>query len=439
MSKTSTAPRAINLPTAIAIVVANMVGTGVFTSLGFQVGTISTGFTIVLLWSLGGVISLCGALCYAELGAMMPRSGGEYHLLREAFHPAVGFLAGWVSITVGFAAPIAAAAVAFAEFMSSISAMNPLWFSVPIVVVIALIHLGSLTYVGGFQLVFTVGKVILILIIIVAGFLIKNPQDVSFWPQAGDGAIIRQASFATSLVFVMYAYAGWNAAAYVAGEIKNPQKNLPLALLIGTCLVSLIYVALNAAFMYATPIEDMVGHVDVWRIAALQIFGSRGGMLMGLLISFGLVSTISSMTWTGPRVAATMGEDYRLFAALRLRNRFGVPAWAVLIQTVIVLVLVVSATFEQLINYIQAILILSSQMTVLAVVWLRFKRPQAERPYRVYALSIPVTIFTLMSCYMLYYLVKVHLAEVLFGIATLSAGGLVYDFTITQSDAASEE
>lgn len=422
-------PALIALPTAIAIVVANMVGTGVFGSLGFQVADIPSGFPIVLLWVVGGVISFCGAVCYAELAAMMPRSGGEYHLLREAWHPSLGFLSGWVSATVGFAAPIALNAVLLGEYMSAIYPVHPAWFSVPVVLLVSAVHLGSLNRIGQFQVFFTSVKIILIVVLAVAAFALGTRQPISFLPRPGDADLILQPAFAISLVYVLYAYAGWNAAAYVTGELKNPRRTLPLALLIGTGFVTVLYVLLNSAFLYSTPIDAMAGKPEVGFIAANQIFGPRGGVLMGLLISIGLISTISSMTWAGPRVTATMGEDYRLFALLSRRNRFGVPAWAILLQTVIVLILVVTARFEQLLQYIQAILTLSSLLTVLAVFWLRFKKPDAERPYRAWGYPVTPLVFSTMSVYVLYFQVRGKPVEVLWGVATLAIGVVIYLIT----------
>lgn len=417
----------IGLTAAVALVVANMVGVGVFTSLGFQVADVPTGFPILLLWTVGGVLSLCGALCYAELGAMLPRSGGEYHLLRESFHPLAGFLAGWISVTVGFAAPTAVAAAAFGEYLGSIYGdLDPRWFAIPIVLLVTGVHLGSLRFAGRFQVAFTAGKIALILVLIGAAALAKESYSPGFAPQAGDGAYIYQKAFAISLVYVMYAYTGWNAAAYIVGEIRNPQRNLPLALLIGTVLVTILYVALNAAFLKAAPIDELKFQPEVALIAAQHLFGQRGGTLMGLLIAFGLISSISSMTWAGPRVAQTMGEDYRPFRALSKVNRFGVPARAILLQGAVVIVLVASVTFEQLILYIESLLILSSLATVAAVVWLRIRKPELPRPFRVPGYPLTPLLFIVVSVYMLWVLTRNHPLESAWGLATLILGWFFY-------------
>lgn len=406
---------------------ANMIGVGVFTSLGFQVADIPSGFPIVLLWTLGGVLSLCGALCYAELGAMLPRSGGEYHLLRETVHPLAGFLAGWISVTVGFAAPVAVAAAAFGEYLGRISGdTDPRIFAIPVVVLVTAVHLGSLRFVGRFQIAFTTGKIALILVLIAAAFFAEKSYAPSFAPVDGDGAHIFSRAFAISLVFVMYAYTGWNAAAYIVGEIRDPQRNLPRALLIGTALVTVLYVGLNVAFLKAAPVSDLMLQPEVALIAAQHLFGERGGTMMGLLVAFGLISSISSMTWAGPRVAQTMGEDYRPMRPLSIRNRHGVPARAILLQGAVVTLLVATTSFERLILYIESLLILSSMVTVAAVIWMRIKKPDTPRPFRVPGYPFTPLLYIAVSLYMLWFLTAKHPVESAWGLATLVVGWLVY-------------
>jgi APA family basic amino acid/polyamine antiporter len=246
--------------TATNIVIANIIGTGVFTSLGFQAIEIQSGFSLLLLWVIGGVFALCGALCYGELGAAMPRSGGEYHYLSEIYHPAIGFLSGWVSVTVGFAAPIALAAMAFGQYAAQlIPHGSPVLLAAVITIVISLIHAQNLRLGSYFQNVTTSLKVALIVIFILAGLLLSDPQPLSFAPTIADLRTIASPPFAVSLVYVTYAYSGWNAAIYLASEIQEPTRNLPRALLFGTAIVTVLYVALNFVFLYSTPIRDLAG------------------------------------------------------------------------------------------------------------------------------------------------------------------------------------
>lgn len=420
-------PPAISLSTAVAIVIASMIGTGVFTSLGFQLVGIQSPFLIMLLWALGGLIAISGALCYAELCAMMPRSGGEYHLLRETWHPAIGFLAGWVSITVGFAAPIAIAAKALATYAGeSLGLSHTAWIPVAVVLAVTAIHLGHLRYTSGFQLAATSFKIILILILICAAFILTRPNPLTLAPQPGDLQSLFGSDFAVSLLYVTYSYTGWNAAAYIAGEIRNPQRNLPLAMLIGAGFVTILYVLLNLAFMKAAPIDALRGQEDIGRIAATHLLGSKGGNMMGLLIAFGLLSSISSMTWAGPRVAAVMGEDFSGLRPLARRNRYHIPWLSLSLQSAIVIVLCLTVDLDQLMRYIQAILTLSSLLVVGGVFHLRRTRPNAVRPIRVPLYPLPLLVFGGMSVYMLVFYLLNKTTESLLGFLTLALGYVVY-------------
>ena len=267
---------------ATAIVVADMVGVGVFTSLGFQVKDIPSGFSILLLWAIGGIVALCGVFSYSELGAMFPRSSGEYNFLSRAFHPAFGFLAGWVSATVGFAAPVALAAMAFGEYGKSVlPGAPPLALAIGVVWLVSIVQLTGVRHSSTFQLISTILKVVLITGFLIAGFVVGTPQPLSFAPSAPDFGYITSAPFAIGLVFVMYSFSGWNAATYIIGEMRTPQQSLPRALLAGTLIVLVLYVALNAVFLHTTPIDKLSGQLDVARIAGSYIFGEIGGRIVG--------------------------------------------------------------------------------------------------------------------------------------------------------------
>src|ERR1700683_4405798 len=221
----------VSVVVATAIVVADMVGVGVFTSLGFQVKDIPSGFAILLLWSVGGIVALCGVFSYSELGAMFPRSSGEYNFLSRAFHPAFGFLAGWVSATVGFSAPVAPAGMAFGEYGKSVlPGPPPLALAIGVVWLVSMVQLTGVRHSSTFQLISTILKVVLIVGFLIAGFVIGKPQPISLAPQASDFAHIASAPFAIGLVFVMYSFSGWNAATYIIGEMHAPERKLPGAL-----------------------------------------------------------------------------------------------------------------------------------------------------------------------------------------------------------------
>lgn len=427
----------IGITTATTLVVANMVGTGIFTSLGFQVADIQSGFVILFLWIIGGVVALCGAFVYGELGAALPRSGGEYHLLSKIYSPIIGFLAGWISMTVGFAAPIAAAAMAMGKYMAHALFQSPdvtfqeqellaQLIAVVTVIMVTVIHLLHLKIVSSFQNFFTGLKLSLILLFIIAGFSFATPQTIDFYPHWQDINSILSQPFAVSLVFVMYAYSGWNAAIYIVGEIKQPERYLPIALFLGTTIVIILYVLLNFVFLYTTPITAMMMKAEVGYIAAEHIFGSTGGIAMGLLIAIGLISAISSMIWAGPRVGQVVGEDIQLLSFLARHNGNSMPITALLIQLLIVLGLILSSSFEAVIYYIGFTLSLSVFLTVLGVFILRIKQPNLPRPYHTWGYPITPLFFLLVTAWMLVYVLKDKPMESLAGLATIGVGLVIY-------------
>ena len=420
-------PARIGFLTSCGIVIANIIGTGVFTSLGFQVAEIHSGFVLLALWILGGIVALCGALCYGELSAALPRSGGEYHFLSAIYHPALGFMAGFVSATVGFAAPIALAAMAFGRYADGVLHWgSPVALSFVLVWINALVHLRGTKTGSVFQDSFTLLKIILIAVLIVAGFLSKPWQPVSFQPAVGDSAAFLSPAFAVALVFVMYAYSGWNAASYITSEIVRPEKNVPRSLICGTLIVLILYAALNAAFLVATPMNEMSGQVEVALIAGRHIFGENGGRVVGGVICLGLISAVSSMTWIGPRVMMSMGEDHKFLRAFARKTTAGVPNIAMLFQLFIVNILLLTRSFEQVVIYIQFSLLLCSLLTVAGLVVLRVKSPGLERPYRVRAYPLPPLIFCGVTTWMMIYLLRSHPTESLFGLATMIAGLILY-------------
>src|SRR5437588_4311578 len=415
--------------TATCIVVANMVGTGIFTSLGFQVTGLPTGFAILALWIAGGICALCGALSYAELGAALPRSGGEYNFLGVIYHPAVGFLAGWISATIGFAAPVAIAAIAFGTYFAAVvPGLNPIVLSLAVVTICTVVLLRDLQLGSAFQNGSTILKISLILIIVAAGFWVKSSQPISFLPAKGDGTLILSAPFAVSLYWVMYAYSGWNASTYIVGELRNPARTVPLSVGIGTVLVVLLYVATNAAFLRTTPAAEIAGKQQVAIIAGSHIFGGAGAKITGLFICLGLISSVSGMMWIGPRITAAMGEDLRALKWLGRRNAHGVPTTAILAQFAIVIVLLLTATFETAVNYVQFSLTLCSALTVLGVFVLRWKRPDLRRPYRVWGYPVTPAIFLAISAWMLWHLIAEQSTRIpsLLGLATAAFGLVIY-------------
>ena len=419
--------RTVGFYTACGIVIANIIGTGVFTSLGFQVAEIHSGFALLMLWVVGGIAALCGALCYGELSAALPRSGGEYHFLSEIYHPAVGFMAGFISATVGFAAPIALAAMAFGKYFQGVFNFgSPLLLSFVLVWITALFHFGNLRLGSVFQNLWTLVKLLLIAALIGAGLLLEQKQPLTFLPHATDTTSIFSGAFAVALVYVMYSYSGWNASSYIIGEVKEPERNVPRSLLVGTIVVMVAYVLLNAVFLAATPEAELRGQLEVGLIAGKHIFGDQGGRIVGAIICLGLISSISSMTWIGPRVTMSMGEDHWFLRFLGRKNSEGVPANAVLVQLLIVNLLLLTRSFELVIVYIQFALLLCSLLTVIGVVALRIARPNIPRPYRVWLYPAPPIIFAAITVWMMIYLLRSKTTESVAGLGTAIAGLLLY-------------
>ena len=417
----------VSVLVATAIVVADMVGVGVFTSLGFQVKDIPSGFSILLLWTVGGLVALCGVFSYGELGAMFPRSSGEYNFLSRAYHPAFGFLAGWVSATVGFAAPVALAAMAFGEYGKSVfPGAPPLVLAVGVVWLVSLVQLTGVRHSGTFQLAATLLKVVLIAAFLVAGFSVGTPQPVSFAPEASDLAHIVSAPFAISLVFVMYSFSGWNAATYIIGEMRLPERNVPRAMLAGTLVVLVLYVALNAVFLHTAPIDKLAGQLDVARVSGSYIFGDLGGRIVGAMICIGLISSISAMMWIGPRVMMTMGEDIPSLKMFARRSTRGAPAYAILFQLAVASLLLFTRSFEAVLDFIQFALLFCSFFTVLGVIKLRITHPDQPRPYRAWGYPLSPLVFLLVTGFMMYYLLTERPLQSLLGILIMISGLLIY-------------
>jgi APA family basic amino acid/polyamine antiporter len=420
----------IGLFSATAIVVANMIGIGVFGSLGYQVLGIHSGFALIMLWVIGGITALLGALCYGEIGSAYTRSGGEYNYLSELYHPAVGFLSGFVSSTVAFAAPVAAAALFLGTYATHIlTNWDPKLIATTVVVLLTILHSITLRTGSKVQNVFTVVKVLLILFIIIAGLIAGRTGDTSgFMPHAAGLGEILTGSFAISLYFVSYSYSGWNAAAYISNEIENPKKNLPRALLGGTMIVTILYVLLNFIFLYTTPQGKVAGQGDISFVAASFIFGTAGGKLIALIIAILLISSVSSMIIAGPRVTMVMGEDIRIFHFFSKKNRNGIPSRAVIFQSCISLFFIFTSTFDQVIKYIGFTLSLFTFMTVLGVFILRAKQKgQApEGGYRTWGYPVTPALFLLLISWILIYGFIFQPKPSYEGLATVLGGLIIY-------------
>lgn len=415
----------VGLIACTALVVANMVGTGIFTSLGLQLAEIPSHPAILLLWLLGGLLALCGALCYAELSAALPRSGGEYNFLGAIYHPALGVMAGLVSIVAGFAAPVALAAMAFGSYFQGVfPTVHPQASSLAIVAIVTLVHLRDLRVSSIFQITFTTLKIALVIFLSLTLFQTRGvpPAPTQAW-----STYVLTAPFAVSLMYTLYAYSGWNAAAYILGEVQTASRIVPRALIAGTLIVTVLYLALNAAFLHAAPMTALSGQINVAQIAAEAVFGASGGKIIAAIISLGLISAISAMVWVGPRVTMVMGEDYpSAFGWLKTRNKAGIPIVAVLAQSALTIILLLTSVFEKVLIWAQFALLLCSFLAVLGVIVLRRTQPYLPRPFRVPFYPLTPLLFLAIGGFTMVYTATTRPVESVAGLLVFAAGLLVY-------------
>src|SRR4029079_18800655 len=333
----------------------------------------------------------------------------------------------FISATVGFAAPIALAAMAFGHYFNGVfGAGSPVGLSFVVVWIVTVFHVGNLRVGSAFQNVSTLVKLLLIGALIAAGFFVPSKQSISFLPAPADNNAILRGPFAVALVYVMYSYSGWNASAYISSEIKRPEKNVPRSLLAGTAVVIVIYVLLNAIFLATTPAEEMKGQLEVALIAGKHIFGDSGGRFAGAIICLGLVAAISSMTWIGPRVTMSMGEDHWLLRWLGGKNKHGIPTNAIFLQLLFVNLLLLTRSFQDVVRYTQFSLLLCSLLAVMGVIVLSLRRPESDSTYRVWLYPIPPVVFSVITIWRMFYLLRSHTSESLAGLATALSGLLLY-------------
>ena len=418
--------------TVTGLVITSMVGTGVYTSLGYQVDVLSSTTSLLLLWIVGGIHALSGAFCYAEVSSAFPRSGGEYHLLSKLYHPLLGFLAGWVSVTVSFAAPIALSAIAFETYIGVIlPKLEDGVYASTIIVLMAIAHSLGINSGAKTQDWLTALKLLLILVIIVCGFLLPSGQaqtvvdSLNFRDVIGGG-------FAVSLIYVSYSFTGWNAAVYVAGETENPSRNIPIALIGGVVLVTALYLSLNYIFLRVTPIEEIDSLVNKEGVAALcayHIFGENGASIISGIIAAGLLSTIGAMIMTGSRIAQAIGEDYRAFAYISKSNCLGSPARSIFLISAVALTLVITSSFSAVLIYIEFVALFFTFATVTGVFFLRKRGHFLRTNYIMPLFPVFPIIYLFITGWILSYILLERPIQALAGLGTLFAGTVVYFLT----------
>jgi APA family basic amino acid/polyamine antiporter len=434
----------LTFTSATALVVSNMIGTGIFTTTGFLAGDLGRPSLVIAIWLVGAVVAMAGCLSYAELGINYPQSGGEYVYLKEVWGADWGFLSGWISFFAGFAGPVAAGALAFSEYLGhfypslSTQAEAPVlgflhlgagrFVALAVIGIFVLVNVLGLRLAANLQVVLTALKIAVLGAFLILALLVGHGDWNNFALTAqrtsthGVGA-----QFAVSLIFVMFAYSGWNAATYVAEEMKDPQRTLPLALITGTVVVALFYLALNVAFIYAMPLESLKGVVRVGAEAATALFGPAGGGIFSGIMAVGILSCVSAMVLVGPRVYYAMARDGFFFApAAKISSRWRTPVQAILFQAAASGVMVLVGRFERLIYYISFALILFAAVATAGVFRMR-RRPGWKRLRAVsWAYPLVPLVFVTASLWMLLYTLFLRPVESLFGLLTMGAGVLVY-------------
>ncbi|MGC8828657.1 MAG: APC family permease [Verrucomicrobiia bacterium] len=408
--------RQLGIVSATSIVVANMIGTGVFTTSGFLLGDLKSPWRVLAVWLVGGIMATLGALCYGSLARRIPESGGEYIFLSRTLHPAAGYVAGWISLLVGFSAPLAAAAFAFGEYAKPfLLGFSPQLAGSILLFLFACVHAIDVkrgAFIQNFAVFLKVGIIAAFIIFALAKL---NPTPVTV---SGD---FPWALFGVSLVWVSFSYSGWNAAIYIAGEIKKPEKYLPFSLILGTGIVTAIYIALNAVFVFSAPVEQLAGKLDVGRIAAQSIGGDIWANCVSAIVALVLISSVSSMIMAGPRVYAQMAADGYL--PHWFIQRSGPPRTSIALQFFLALLMLWSATFDSLLTYIGFTLGISTAATVFGLVKLKIKEGSS---LKVYGWPVVPFIFILAVTAMTCFSILRRPKESIFGFVTILLGLIIY-------------
>ncbi len=400
---------------AAAIIVSNVIGGGIFLTPAVIAGIMGDAWSMIGVWLLGGAIAFAGAMAYAELAALRPQAGGEYVYLREAFGPLAAFLTGWTSFVAGFSGAIAASAVGFAAYLGRFlpaagnttplfqAGVGPLTLSLTPqgLVAIALIVLLTLIHVGGVgpgrvvQNVLAAAKVTFLIMLVLIGF---GWGDGS-WAHFEAPRTVATGGWLLALVPVMFSYAGWNAASYVAEEIRDPERFLPRSLAMGTGAVVLLYVVLNVLYVYSLPVPELAGlQVSVMDVISERLFGPRAGDLMAVMTAISIAASVSAMVIAGPRVYFAMARDgvFPRKAAV-IHRTYGTPSNSILAQSAWSVLLVLSGSFDQLITYTGFSVVLFSGIAGVALFVLRRRNPGERRPFRAWGYPVMPGLFVLAS------------------------------------------
>jgi basic amino acid/polyamine antiporter, APA family len=350
-----------------ALVVSSMVGTGIYSTTGLLIRDLGAPALVLLVWAVGGVVAAAGALTYGRLSTAIPLNGGEYVILTRLYHPVCGFVAGWITIFAGFAAPLAAAAAAFSDYAGRYSGGLPKELLALLAVwTVTALHLRGTGFGSKMQILIALIQVLLMTAFVVAGVACGDSSRLLAAPRSPSVTVFSP-EFARALVYVFYAYTGYNAAIYTAGEVKQPERSLPRALLLGTAIVTLLYLLINVVYLVSAPMSQLSGVVDVGAVAVEYLLGRAAGIATALLVCVGLVGFISAMTFAGPRVLAAITEDYPRLSCLSPRTEATTPVRATLLQSALASLLVLTASFNALLTYVGLMLSLTALLGIIGV------------------------------------------------------------------------
>jgi APA family basic amino acid/polyamine antiporter len=417
--------RKISTLTACAIVIANMIGTGVFTSLGFQLSAIQNTWSIILLWSIGGLLALFGAFAYAELGTHFKDSGGDYIFLSRVFHPLLGYLSAWAGLTVGFAAPVALAAMAFTKYMSPLGWQSNSGTAIGIICMIGFLHSFTIRHSSRLQNFSTLVKIIFILTLIVLGVFLPGAAENALNYNDGWTTEIVKPGFAVSMVYVSFDYTGWNSAAYVVDEIRDPRRTLPIALIGSTIFVAAVYIMFQVVLLKNATTFQLIGKEDVSFIAFENLLGKTGGKWVSIFIALQLIATISSYLGLVPRVTCAMAKENKLWYALARKNSSGIPVPALWVHVILSVLLTLSGSFEKVLLYAGFVLQLMASLAVAASLFL--KNPHFKT-FKSPLKPLFQVIFLVSNGWVLIYTLIDRPRESFIGLSILLAGVVLYYF-----------
>ncbi|MGV0978362.1 APC family permease [Empedobacter falsenii] len=415
----------IGWKTAAALVISNMIGTGVFTSLGYQISDLKNTTSILLLWLIGGFLALIGAFIYSELASKFKQSGGDYIYLSRTFHPVFGYLSSWISLFVGFSAPISLAALAMGKYLNVFGLDLGKEFAIAMILIVAVFQSFSLNLSSKFQNIFTILKVVFIIVLIALGFYFApavEPNAVLFDSTWKNELLLP--AFATSLVYVTFAYTGWNSASYIVEEIEQPKRNLPKALFIGVIFVTISYVLLNYVFLKHASATALAGQENVANISFGNLLGNNVKWV-SCFIALQLIATISGYLWIGSRLTQATARENKLWNFMAKENKNRIPVRAIWVHTAISILLIFSGDFEVIFTYTSFVLQILATLAVCTAFFIKQDQLTIIKSKFFYILP---AIFLAFSLYICYFVLMQKPKESLFGLGIIALGIVLFYF-----------